>query len=182
MKGNCNSGCFEANLGDSFCDMACDVEECGYDNGDCGCADGCTFAEIGMCKPECLVANCGYDPMCWDQNQRDFAFFMQMLERNIDFLPNFNSCLDKTPCPDQAALFDPMCTQECNNYDCAYNMGNCFNDPMSDCMMSGCDRCFGPSRLTLKVRFLESMKIRPSFTRLLLNWQLSITKVRNRLR
>ena len=79
----CAEGCQGAWLGDGYCDAACNVSQCAYDNGDClgphtrsrydpfprstaqstACALGCMDAWLGdkYCDRTCNVPECGYD-------------------------------------------------------------------------------------------------------------------------
>ena len=79
----CADGCQGAWLGDGYCDAACNVSQCAFDNGDClgphprsrfepyarglaqtaACALGCMDAWLGdkYCDRTCNVPECGYD-------------------------------------------------------------------------------------------------------------------------
>ena len=88
---NCAEGCLTNWLGDGFCDQACNVSECDYDNGDClgnnsqnngfgtygnnnafaaelghkdkYCTKACPDSWLGdkFCDKACQVPECGYD-------------------------------------------------------------------------------------------------------------------------
>ena len=79
----CAAGCQGSWLGDGYCDAACNVSECAFDNGDClgpntrtrfdtytrsyaqssACALGCMDAWLGdkYCDRTCNVPECGFD-------------------------------------------------------------------------------------------------------------------------
>jgi len=59
----CAPGCWPSWIGDGYCDAACNVAACSYDNGDCNCAPGCWPSWIGdgYCDAACNVAACSYD-------------------------------------------------------------------------------------------------------------------------
>ena len=52
----CNDQCLSSWVGDSFCDLECDVEECSFDGGDCVTSNATTtglFDDDGDFQPSC---------------------------------------------------------------------------------------------------------------------------------
>jgi hypothetical protein len=68
-SGECAPGCPYSWSWDEYCDTACNVPECNYDNGVCSgggidcCAPGCKpfWVGDGICDGDCNNAACGYD-------------------------------------------------------------------------------------------------------------------------
>ena len=63
-QNNCNKGCTETLLNNSYCDSYCNTIECYFDNYDCQCVPGCTAEMVldnNKCDNECNVESCNYD-------------------------------------------------------------------------------------------------------------------------
>ena len=69
----CADGCFIPYLYDGVCDVACMVEECGYDYEDCyacGCSED--ILGDGVCDEDCNNGECLYDYVdCVSDNEDD---------------------------------------------------------------------------------------------------------------
>jgi len=122
----CAPGCPDYWLGDNYCDSACNVEACNYDDGDCGttteCAPGCPDYWLGdsYCDTECNVAACNYD--------------------NGDC----GTTTECAPgCPDYW-LGDSYCDSACNVAACNFDNGDCGGSTCSLTMNRGadCDNCW----------------------------------------
>jgi len=113
--GECAPGCPDDYIGDNYCDQACNVAACNYDDGDCSsaqtsetqCAPGCPDYYIGdgYCDDECNVAACNYDGGDCEGSQND-------------------ETLCAPGCPDYY-IGDNYCDQVCNVAACNYDGGDC---------------------------------------------------------
>lgn len=95
MQGKCEmciDGCLNNNIGDGECQDACNVEECEYDGGDCGCAPGCnsTYSNSdwdmqGGCDLYCLVPSCLFNYKdCNDTQLISIAIMYSMVYKNYN--------------------------------------------------------------------------------------------------
>jgi hypothetical protein len=136
--------CAWSRLHDGVCQAACDVESCGFDEGDnCDttCPSECLNAYLndGLCQLECYSAVCSYD----NGECADFADALQFYDLNAscsdecswrlvgdgycDWNCRVESCLDDLhDCDDYCApgclnsmLGDGKCQYECYNEACA---------------------------------------------------------------
>ncbi|CAG9318584.1 unnamed protein product [Blepharisma stoltei] len=89
-------------LGDGNCDEACNVQECGFDFGDCGyCAPSCYKSMLGgTCDVECNTTSCYYD---------------------------YGACLDCSSGCTSSIWGNGECNQECNNKECNFDNGDCLS-------------------------------------------------------
>ena len=87
--GSCSFWCFDNNLGNGVCDWYCNVPECRYDLGDCGCAPGCGLiywngkwwnTNQNLFNPNCLVPQCLYNA----ENIQDKFYFISLILTQIN--------------------------------------------------------------------------------------------------
>ncbi|OMJ86545.1 hypothetical protein SteCoe_11896 [Stentor coeruleus] len=144
LCGYCNAGCYAENLGNGICDKACNVEDCSYDFGDCGCNDGCStyykngvFTYSGSCEKECLVPECGYNlGKCSESKTIQAAILNQILKE--DWSSYYNSSLCTGECDDTKSytytnLNKCSTTDSCNKDLCLNCYGN-VNKELSGCL------------------------------------------------
>lgn len=144
LCGYCNVGCYIENLGDGTCHEACNVEDCFYDFGDCGCNYGCStiykddeFIYDGLCEKECLVPECGYNlGKCSDSKAIQAAILYQIL--NEDWSAYFTSSLCADGCDDIKSytytnLNQCFTTDSCNKINCLHCYGN-VDSTLSNCL------------------------------------------------
>lgn len=62
-RNRCPRLCHMSMLGNGKCEKDCDIPECNYDNGECGCNVGCNKSMLGdgVCDLACNVSQCEYD-------------------------------------------------------------------------------------------------------------------------
>ena len=96
---NCAPGCPTNWLGDGFCDQACNVSECDYDNGDCLANSTSRYASAY-----------GYSGQDWAA---------------AETLRVSSYCARS--CPD-SWLGDKFCDRSCNVPECGYDLGDCKAD------------------------------------------------------
>ncbi|OMJ86544.1 hypothetical protein SteCoe_11895 [Stentor coeruleus] len=149
--GYCNAGCFMNNLGDGECNLACNVEACFYDFGDCGCNNGCSttykngaFNYAGACENECLVPQCGYNTgKCTDSQAIQAAILNQILKQ--DWSAYYNPSLCNNLCDDtQSYTYTDLnkcsTSDTCNTENCLFCYGNTINT-LSNCLKSDGTSC-----------------------------------------
>ncbi len=141
----CAPGCPDSWIGDDWCDSACSVAACGYDDGDCvgWCAPECfpgdqefePWVGDGYCDPECHVAGCSYDngdcegvvwcaPGC-----PDFWIGDDWCDSACNFAACGYDAVDcvgwcAPDCPD-SWIGDGECDYDCNVAGCNYDDGDC---------------------------------------------------------
>jgi len=122
---SCAPGCDDMNLGNTVCDLACNVTDCVWDGGDCGysggyafqdnCATSCPISWIndGYCDEACFNEACSWDGD--DCVQGDTGCATGCLPTWID---------------------DRECDAQCNNEacgwdgnDCSHGDDSCYHDP-----------------------------------------------------
>ncbi|OMJ78092.1 hypothetical protein SteCoe_22156 [Stentor coeruleus] len=149
--GWCNAGCFSDNLGDGICNQACNVEDCYYDFGDCGCNVGCStlysngqFAYDGGCKKECLIPECGYNiGVCSDEIAIQSAILNQIIKKSwskqYDSTQCSGDCIDATS---QTYTELNQCSKSdaCNSDKCLHCYGNVANT-LLNCVKSDGSNC-----------------------------------------
>ena len=141
----CAPHCTLDDLNNSTCDNQCNTEECGYDNGHCGCAAGCFSTD--PCSTSCAVPDCGYNecPSCQppiscsathsttplSSYESKASEYYNLINR--DFSHPFvvaTDCTKGNPACDEgklaSALKGQTCVQECNVASCAMSFGYCF--------------------------------------------------------
>ena len=141
-------------LGNGVCNIQCYSEDCGWDDGDCGCADNCTQTEYGSCKPACLVPDCNYDALpgeaqCGNEMVRTAAKYYQLATGNFSSPFSYD-----TICAPKAANCDSSpwqqsyisCITGCDSLSCVFSFGNCESDCSSlhhcaSCAQEVCLKC-----------------------------------------
>eukprot|EP00931_Biecheleriopsis_adriatica_P021932 TRINITY_DN1420_c0_g2_i1.p1 TRINITY_DN1420_c0_g2~~TRINITY_DN1420_c0_g2_i1.p1 ORF type:complete len:2017 (+),score=244.24 TRINITY_DN1420_c0_g2_i1:59-6109(+) len=112
-RGQCSSGCPSGWVGDKICDDSCNVEECGFDGGDCAldaASTGCTF--------DCLPNWIG-DKFCDDA--------CNIVECNFDG-GDCASAAALSGCPSDCPSYwigDKFCDDLCNIAECNFDGGDC---------------------------------------------------------
>lgn len=151
-----NLGCGNNQIGNGNCDQQCNVQECGWDAGDCICGDFCQNYKLmnGKCDIECLVPDCNYDQSdCNSIDSQDFLFKVnsakrwQAIQRDFSYGYDLGKCLDVSPkC---TMIGNGTCDSSCNVIECLYDMDDCY-PCISDCQMcvkGECLDCPGEFRL-----------------------------------
>ncbi|OMJ71850.1 hypothetical protein SteCoe_29840 [Stentor coeruleus] len=153
LCGNCNKGCFDNMIGDDNCNIECNVENCNYDLGDCGCAPGCEtmysltsgFKYAGGCKLECMAFMCGYNSGdCSEKNLIIASILNQLISENISAV--FNPDICNGNCTYSMILEyendDKMCSvgSVCDTDQCLHCFGKVENK-FPNCMYSDGKNC-----------------------------------------
>lgn len=118
----CPNKCLPKWHGDGWCDESCNIEECGFDNGDCDrfCKGECLSSWVGdgFCDPTCYNEICDFDG--GDCKESDIA------ER--DYFPlTDNAYFDFDECPKNCLLKrgDEICDTECDIEECNWDGLDC---------------------------------------------------------
>ncbi|CAG9320351.1 unnamed protein product [Blepharisma stoltei] len=133
--GDCAINCFNTMINDGVCNVECNNEACGFDGNDCkSCASGCLLSELGRCKPECLVLDCDFDPLCSNMSILRASNYAQIAMLDFNYPVNSpNSCYKNHGCELDYNLFNFVCNSSCNYEDCFYHYFQCYwplcNDP-----------------------------------------------------
>lgn len=148
--GWCDVGCFLENLGNGKCNETCNVENCYYDYGDCGCNSGCStrlldgqFDYKGACEKECLVPECGYNlGVCTDKIAIQAAVLYQIIKKS--WSEEYNSTLCSDGCSDSIAqtytdLNKCPIENDCNKDECLNCYGNVENTILNCVKSDGID-------------------------------------------
>lgn len=110
----CHEGCVAAWIGDGFCDSACNVEACGFDEGDCA-GENSRMPNHGDVEPDM------FDSM----SSSDFG-----QDRFNSYLLSREECVDGCR---KEYLSDGFCDRECAHPECGWDGVDCFktNGPPS---------------------------------------------------
>ena len=152
--GYCAKGCYYQDLGDGTCQSECNVEECNYDYGDCGCAPGCSFiydsstetfsGDSGNeCVTACLVYSCHFaEPFCTDTDLVKKAALNYVVYQNNSKTLDTSDCT----CTNEQDYLDATSTcsdgVECSSKECFYCMGSTDElSSLSDCARATFESC-----------------------------------------
>ena len=136
--GDCSSQCYNSDLSDGQCKEECNTEDCNWDGMDCRCSDNCPLSDLGNCNPGCLKPDCDYDevegyPQCTDSTLQHLAIYYHFLTQNFSSEASYESCSNTAETCTGDDLNDAMnectgdcCKSDCNNEECAYSFGKCF--------------------------------------------------------
>ncbi|CAG9320353.1 unnamed protein product [Blepharisma stoltei] len=134
LCGDCAANCFNSMINNGICDSECNNEDCGFDGNDCpSCAPGCHLAELGTCKPECLVLDCDFDPSCYSVNLNLNALYAQKIMHDWNYPLNTpNNCYKNHGCYLSYYKWSWSCDYSCNYDDCFYDYFRCYSDSCPD--------------------------------------------------
>ena len=130
----CAPGCSESKLLNGICDEACNNEDCGFDNGDCMCAEGCSdellnqngCSDNNPCLPESCFFNAGQCGDC------ALGCFESMIgDGECQSSCNVSAC--------EYDYFDCGCAENCSlTYDGSEWKGFEDNAENEKCLVSAC--------------------------------------------
>jgi hypothetical protein len=106
----CAEGCSSNWLGDGYCDLACNVSECDWDNGDC--------ENVTLTSP--ILSGVGTQQWWWGQPQQSTTSQQSPLDRYC--VPG---------CPD-SWIGDKYCDRACRNVQCGMDAGDCGIQELKD--------------------------------------------------
>ncbi len=120
-----SSSCYESDLGDGYCDSACNNYACNYDSGDCGglsngesCSDSETcstgWCDSGIC--------CGYGSTCCYSDSDCLTTDYVCSDYSCVYTLSDGYCAEGCP---TSYLADGACDVACNVFDCNYDNGDC---------------------------------------------------------
>ena len=156
--GFCASGCFEEELGDGICQPECNNKYCNYDNGDCGCAPGCSFyynasisnyTQTGSsenCSRNCLVLECRFGiDFCTNETLIKSAVLNSLILNSkqlwyfIDYCEYLNCAIEETMV---YVDWTDSCSESsnCNNQYCYYCVGRA-NKTFEGCLRQSFNHC-----------------------------------------
>ena len=149
--------CTNYNWHDGVCHDTCNVNQCGYDGGDCTQLCDftiCNYTSLGdgICNPECRNKECSFDYCdCLDSiniynyDYNNISDYDLLLEHEQCAAVNATLCDIKTECLvfsnnnynvssiSQSWIDDGICDDNCNNGYCNYDNGECESCDSSLC-------------------------------------------------